>query len=258
MNQELNNLFYKILSDNTNACKECNKKNKNPNDKTLYNHDFLIGKVKKPEMMFAMQNPGISQKEEPIKLKKSKKGISYFLKQHDKRFKEWISNGDHKVVMEKLFKILKKSNLITNYENNIKDYLDNYFFYDFYLTDVARCRSTTPGNKNLCSYCFPNFRDELRIVKPKIILLFSARSWNAFRNDAEIQLDKEIKSKPVTDVHGDVIEAKYRDLNFLVIPLIHFTNQGHGNCPKDSYEHYLKKSLNKNENQKLIRKYLKN
>ena len=215
---------------------------------TFHNHDYLVGGVN-PKMMFVMQNPGVSEKEKNL----DKNNIAEFTKHHDGKFTEWVMN-DHKEAIEKIFNIFAKYSLI-RYGGRLEGYLSNNFFKDFYLTDIVKCRLTTKENKKaIAEQYLPFFKREVSIANPRIVVLFSARSWNVLREDEDFMIPQEKKDLPITQVHGDVIESGYKESRFLLIPVIHFTNQGFKNCPKTSYIDYLERSFK--DKKDLLEKYI--
>jgi len=240
------------------------------------------------EKMFIMQNPGVGKKDESqideqrkrvIKWQehKSSERLETAIKSMQKGLIKWLTK--YNMHFWKFFEILSKEKIIQHRivnKSEYENYIKNHFLEDFYVTDLFKYRVPTTKlgsalyGKNVEKQEFRKKlmkvleEYELKQVKPKLVFVFSTRTWETFYTyfDKKIEpIGKELEEdtrdflKKVTNVHGLTFKLTIfgNEKEIIVIPLCHFSPRYYNNLIRSSYFRYFKERLV--DNREIIQRY---
>ncbi len=196
----------------------------------FYNYDF-----EQKDIMIVGQSPGGAENDEDKLIKNAtdpkelidisrKFLIKYFNTQKMKDF--WVMFFDD---------LNEALNLEINKDAIFND--KNIFFTDT-VKQRGSIKKITKDDKFL-------LEEELRVVKPKLIICFGSWSWNFFK-------EKYKNLKKVSDftsnqkVNGVVAEHGYlfqTSDEVYILPLIHYSKISYSNCPRTSYWDFFKEGI---------------
>lgn len=216
---------------------------KKVNNYQTFCHYYSKEDANKAKFLFIMQNPllpknwvnepefqqlgNISSDKDAIKTYRA--GLMTWLKDKNKKFfSEFIAS-------------LNKYK-VHNYSIEDDDF-DNKFLADFIVTDLVKCRASTPDTNQYVNSCFNQYlkRELDEIGRDKLIFVFSSRTWDAlyatyFKGTTEYKdYNKIVKA------HGRLFYNT--TLNSSFIPLAHFTGQQLSGYLRESYFDYFKEGL---------------
>lgn len=251
--------LHQIFED-VKGCNEC--ESISMNGFTFYD----IG-VKQQKIMMILQNPGFPTAGDlgtRVTEEQQKDDLPFHqrIRWHQKYFLDWLKKDNNKF-SHRFVDTLIKHSIISHPYDSWTQYLEENnspnFFDDFYVTDVIRCRAQTSRLRNEYAHnCFQYLKREIELVQPKLIFVFSSRSWNefykTFRPNLQLlcpstklmnnYIDPDRKSTIVSNIHGFCYIFKYADIKSFVIPLVHFSQRIRNNMLRDSYFDYLEEGLN--------------
>lgn len=160
--------------------------------------------------------------------------------------KEWFMEKDKKTTFEDIFKTLIKYEGIKEkikYRDNYKDYIENDFLDDFYVTDLIHIRCTTGTMDKIMKKQGEKWagllKEEIIKVSPEYIISFGSRTWEALK---EIFKDDLVNKSKVTKEHGNVFPIT-KEIQTNIIPLAFIP--GTSQYLRTSYIDYLEQGLQK-------------
>lgn len=195
--------------------------------KDKFNNVFYNKNLSHREIMMISQNPGKSpSKKEEDNIKKYG-SFEELIGTYQKGLLEYLQKSN-KRVWEELF-------------DEVGVEINRGLFDKIYFTDLDKSRKENKSKRKNRQLLM----QEIKKVKPKIIISFGKKVFDFFKENFEI--NGIHKTDNLRDVHGKLFRLKKEDI--FLIPLIHHSPQATQNCPRSSYIDYFKKGW---------RKYLKN
>jgi len=158
------------------------------------NHEKM-GKIKAPiDILIVADSHGGGRKESFINKQETLKDSADRLKKY--YYGKWKDLGWVTFHQYEIHKLL----------NNISD--KNWFFTDLVKCYIDRIKQNGQDNMHLAGQCcYYYLKKQIRVMKPKIILLLGWRVRSAFEMDGLVKINENDKRKTISELHGRIYKG---------------------------------------------------
>jgi len=206
------------------------------------------------EFMLVLQNPLSTSKRRSLEMEEAESAhnLKQRVKVHQRYFSDWFLFRKNRKFIERFLNLFKEYKLIDL--DNHEEYIKHEFFDDFYVTDLIKywCTTSEIEEKHV-EHAVKHLQREISLVKPRLIISFGTRVWEALKGQFKLKayqrweskVDPDRDKETVSNVHGFLFKSCSPPPNHevFVIPLVHLSARTRNMLLRDSYIQYLREGI---------------